>query len=99
VKAVLWREPLPAADPRALVDAEVQSPAAPGGHDLLVRVEAVQAYAKKVAPVHGCGPHRHTVVTRHKGCQQHYRKNQSRGPDQYAVSRVKPGILSCGHSV
>ena len=41
MKAVVWREPLPAADPRALVDAEVQSPAAPGGHDLLVRVEAV----------------------------------------------------------
>lgn len=41
MKAVLWREPLPAADPRALVDAEIPSPAAPGGHDLLVRVEAV----------------------------------------------------------
>jgi len=41
VKAVVWREPLPAADPRALVDAEIPSPAAPGGHDLLVRVEAV----------------------------------------------------------
>lgn len=41
MKAVVWREPLPAADPRALVDAEVPSPAAPGGHDLLVRVEAV----------------------------------------------------------
>ena len=41
MKAVVWREPLPAADPRALVDAEVPSPAAPGGHDLRVRVEAV----------------------------------------------------------
>jgi NADPH2:quinone reductase len=41
VKAVVWREPLPAADPRALVDAELPSPAAPGGHDLLVRVEAI----------------------------------------------------------
>ncbi|HZQ75633.1 MAG TPA: zinc-binding alcohol dehydrogenase family protein [Burkholderiales bacterium] len=41
MKAVVWREPLPAADPRALVDAEIAPPAAPGGHDLLVRIEAV----------------------------------------------------------
>lgn len=41
MKAVLAREPLPAGDPRALYDAEVPEPGAPGGHDLLVRVEAV----------------------------------------------------------
>ena len=41
VKAVLAREPLPADDPRSLVDAEVPPPPAPQGHDLLVRVEAV----------------------------------------------------------
>jgi zinc-binding alcohol dehydrogenase family protein len=41
VKAVVWREPLPAADPRSLVDAERPSPPPPSGHDLLVQVKAV----------------------------------------------------------
>jgi zinc-binding alcohol dehydrogenase family protein len=41
VKAVVSREPLPAADPRSLVDAERPSPPAPAGHDLLVEVKAV----------------------------------------------------------
>jgi NADPH2:quinone reductase len=41
VKAVLAREPLPADDPRALLDADVPPPPAPAGHDLLVQVHAV----------------------------------------------------------
>jgi zinc-binding alcohol dehydrogenase family protein len=41
VKAVLAREPLPARDPRSLLDADLPAPPAPQGHDLLVRVEAV----------------------------------------------------------
>lgn len=41
MKAVVWREPLPATDPRSLVDAERPSPAPPSGHDLLVQVMAV----------------------------------------------------------
>ncbi|MCX7961636.1 MAG: zinc-binding alcohol dehydrogenase family protein [Burkholderiales bacterium] len=41
MKAIVADEPLPASDPRSLVDAEVPEPPAPVGHDLLVRVEAV----------------------------------------------------------
>jgi len=41
MKAILANEPLPVSDPRSLVDAEVPDPAAPKGHDILVRVEAV----------------------------------------------------------
>ncbi|HEY6820475.1 MAG TPA: zinc-binding alcohol dehydrogenase family protein [Burkholderiales bacterium] len=41
MKAVVCREPLPAADSRSLVDAECPSPARPSGRDLLVRVQAV----------------------------------------------------------
>ena len=41
MKAVVWREPLPASDPRSLSDAELPSPPAPQGHDLLVEVHAV----------------------------------------------------------
>jgi zinc-binding alcohol dehydrogenase family protein len=41
VKAVVWREPLPATDPRSLADAERPAPAAPSGHDLLVQVKAI----------------------------------------------------------
>ncbi|HWA38064.1 MAG TPA: zinc-binding alcohol dehydrogenase family protein [Burkholderiales bacterium] len=41
MKAVLAREPLPAGDPRSLVDSEVPDPLPPRGRDLLVRVHAV----------------------------------------------------------
>jgi len=41
MKAIVANEPLPASDPRSLVDAEVPEPPAPTGHDLLARVEAV----------------------------------------------------------
>ncbi|MGQ0508987.1 MAG: zinc-binding alcohol dehydrogenase family protein [Betaproteobacteria bacterium] len=41
MKAILANEPLPVSDPRSLVDAEVPDPAAPKGHDILVRIEAV----------------------------------------------------------
>ncbi len=41
MKAVITRAPLPAADARSLVDAELPEPAPPAGRDLLVRVEAV----------------------------------------------------------
>lgn len=41
MKAILANEPLPVSDPRALVDAEVPDPAAPQGHDILVRIEAI----------------------------------------------------------
>ncbi|HYD57941.1 MAG TPA: zinc-binding alcohol dehydrogenase family protein [Burkholderiales bacterium] len=41
MKAVLAREPLPAGNPRSLVDEEIPPPPAPAGHDLLVRVRAV----------------------------------------------------------
>lgn len=41
MKAVVCREPLPAEDARALVDAVVDDPPAPQGHDLRVRVHAV----------------------------------------------------------
>jgi zinc-binding alcohol dehydrogenase family protein len=41
MKAVITRAPLPAADARSLVDAELAEPAQPAGHDLLVRVHAV----------------------------------------------------------
>lgn len=41
MKAILANEPLPVSDPRSLVDAEVPDPAAPQGHDILVRVEAI----------------------------------------------------------
>ena len=41
MKAIVTHQPLPAADPKSLVDAEVPDPAAPKGHDILVRVEAI----------------------------------------------------------
>jgi zinc-binding alcohol dehydrogenase family protein len=41
MRAVIAREPLPAADRRSLIDADVPDPAMPEGRDLLVRVEAV----------------------------------------------------------
>jgi NADPH:quinone reductase len=41
MKAVVTREPLPAAHPRSLNDALLADPQAPAGHDLLVRVHAV----------------------------------------------------------
>jgi zinc-binding alcohol dehydrogenase family protein len=41
VKAVVCRQPLPATDPRSLVDVELPSPHKPAGHDLLVQVKAV----------------------------------------------------------
>jgi zinc-binding alcohol dehydrogenase family protein len=41
MKAIVCNEPLPIADPRSLVDAELPDPASPAGHDLLVRVHAV----------------------------------------------------------
>ncbi len=41
MRAILCSEPLPADDPRSLVDAEVPDPAPPTGHDILVRVHAV----------------------------------------------------------
>jgi zinc-binding alcohol dehydrogenase family protein len=41
MKAILANEPLPVSDPRSLVDADVPDPAAPKGHDILVRVEAI----------------------------------------------------------
>ena len=40
MKAVIRPHPLPIADPKSLVDAELPKPA-PSGHDLLVKVEAV----------------------------------------------------------
>lgn len=41
MRAIVVNEPLPADDPRSMVDAEVPDPAPPAGHDLLVRVHAV----------------------------------------------------------
>ena len=40
MKAVALTHHLPIEDPHSLFDVEFPKPAAPGGHDLLVRVEA-----------------------------------------------------------
>ena len=50
MKAVAYREPLPITDPNALLDMELPDPR-PGGHDLLVQVEAVVHHSMGDIPV------------------------------------------------